>query len=98
MATLAPQQLWTGRGSRWGRKFMDVLTQPRLMFRGVAVVSALFLAAGLVQEIGVVSALVVASMLAGVAGLVVAWRRTEGCERAREENNREKEPGEASRG
>ncbi|WP_350246524.1 hypothetical protein RBB84_19345 [Rhodococcus sp. D-6] len=76
MATLAPQQLWTGRGSRWGRKFMDVLTQPRLMFRGVAVVSALFLAAGLVQEIGVVSTLVVASMLAGVAGLVVAWRRS----------------------
>ncbi|MDJ0401254.1 hypothetical protein [Rhodococcus rhodochrous] len=76
MATLAPPQFWTGSGSRWGRKFMDVLTQPRLMFRGVAVVSALFLAAGLVQEIGVVSTLVVASMLAGVAGLVVAWRRS----------------------
>ncbi|NLU64895.1 hypothetical protein HCA61_21905 [Rhodococcus sp. HNM0563] len=76
MATLAPQQFWTGRGSRWGRKFMDVLTEPRLMFRGVAVVSALFLAAGILQEIGGVSTLVVASMLAGVAGLVVAWRRS----------------------
>ncbi|WP_139281987.1 hypothetical protein [Rhodococcus zopfii] len=76
MATLAPQQFWTGRGSRWGRRFMDVLSEPRLMFRGVAVVSALFLAAGILQEIGVVSTLVVASMLAGVAGLVVAWRRS----------------------
>ncbi|WP_267204646.1 hypothetical protein [Rhodococcus opacus] len=46
------------------------------MFRGVAAVSAVFTAAGILQEIGVVSTLVVASMLAGVAAVVVTWRRS----------------------